>query len=82
MKANGQFWREARDEWAVHLGSNAVVEVKDKVDGTARYLKFFASVEKLSEGRRRAQRRRISEILAEYVVPVAADEGALGRGRP
>ena len=77
MKANGAFWSEVRDEWATHLGSSRVVEVKDKVDGTARYLKLFGSVEKLSEERRRAQRKRISEILAEYVVPVATDGGAL-----
>ena len=77
MKANGAFWREVRGEWAARLSSSAVVEVKDKVDGTARYLKLFTSVEKLSEERRRTQRRRISAILAEYVVPMPTDGGSL-----
>ena len=76
MKANGAFWREVRDAWAARLGSSAAVEVKDKVDGTARYLKLFTSVDKLSEERPREQRKRISAILAKYVVPVAADTGA------
>ena len=76
MKTNGAFWREVRDEWATHLRSSPVVEVKDKVDGTSRYLKFFMRVDRLSGERPRAQRKEISEILAEYVVPVRSDAGA------
>lgn len=76
MKTNGAFWREVRDEWATHLRSSPVVEVKDKVDGTSRYLKFFIRVDRLSGERPRTQRKEISEILAEYVVPVPNDAGA------